>query len=61
MTPLISHNPIRIAFHEWLKLAGDLRGARSWREAIGYLFGPPGWRPDGQTAIVETRGAASVQ
>ena len=44
--PLLSHNPIRIAFHEWLNIAGDLRRARSWREAIGYLFGPPGWRPD---------------
>jgi sterol desaturase/sphingolipid hydroxylase (fatty acid hydroxylase superfamily) len=41
VTPLISHNPIRIAFHEWFKLLNDLRGARSWREAIGCLFGPP--------------------
>ena len=48
--PLISNNPIRIAFHEWLNLLDDLRGARSWREAIGYLFGPPGWRPDGPNA-----------
>ena len=46
--PLISNNPIRIAFHEWVNLLDDLRGARSWREALGYLFGPPGWRPDGQ-------------
>jgi len=61
VTPLISHNPIRIAFHEWLKLARDLRGARSWREAIGYLFGPPGWRPEQQEAIVATPGAASIQ
>ena len=48
--PLISNNPIRIAFHEWVNLLDDLRGARSWREAIGYLFGPPGWRPDGPNA-----------
>jgi sterol desaturase/sphingolipid hydroxylase (fatty acid hydroxylase superfamily) len=43
--PLRSHNPLKIAFHEWIALARDLRGARSWRAAIGYLFGPPGWRP----------------
>ena len=49
-TPLISHNPIRIAFHEWLNLFNDLRQARSWREGIGYLFGPPDWRPDGPKA-----------
>jgi sterol desaturase/sphingolipid hydroxylase (fatty acid hydroxylase superfamily) len=60
-TPLISQNPIRIAFHEWLKLAGDLRRARSSREAIGYLFGPPGWRPEQQGSIVATPGTASVR
>lgn len=61
VTPLISHNPIRIALHEWLELIDDLRRTRSWREAIGYLFGPPGWRPEKQRAIVATSGAASVQ
>jgi sterol desaturase/sphingolipid hydroxylase (fatty acid hydroxylase superfamily) len=52
VTPLATHNPIRIAFHEWLKLVDDLRRARSWREAVGYLFGPPGWRPEGQAATI---------
>ena len=50
VTPLISHNPVRIAFHEWLNLLNDLRGARSGREVMGYLFGPPGWQPDGPGA-----------
>jgi sterol desaturase/sphingolipid hydroxylase (fatty acid hydroxylase superfamily) len=45
VTPLMSYNPIRIAFHEWLEMFDDLRQARSWRQAIGSLFGPPGWRP----------------
>jgi len=61
VTPLISHNPIRIAFHEWLKLVGDLRRARSWREAAGYLFGPPGWRPRPQGALAAPLGTASLQ
>jgi sterol desaturase/sphingolipid hydroxylase (fatty acid hydroxylase superfamily) len=60
VTPLVSHNPIRIAFHDWLKMTSDLRGARSGREAIGYLFGPPAWRPDGPRAIDEARSAAGV-
>jgi hypothetical protein len=51
VTPLVSHNPIRIAFHEWLKMAKDLLGARTGREVIGYLFGPPAWRPDKTVAI----------
>ena len=44
-TPLLTNNPIGIAFHEWLELLEGLRKLRSWREAIGGLFGPPGWQP----------------
>jgi len=40
-------NPFRIVIAEWLVLARDLRRARNLREAFGYLFGPPGWSPDG--------------
>jgi sterol desaturase/sphingolipid hydroxylase (fatty acid hydroxylase superfamily) len=57
-TPLISHNPLRIAFHEWLNLFNDLRVSHSWREGIGYLFGPPGWRPEASGAAAGTRSAA---
>ncbi len=38
-------NPVKIAFAEWAALARDLRSTRSPREALGYLFGRPGWRP----------------
>lgn len=41
-------NPLKIAFHEWVGIIQDLRKARSSREVFGYLFGPPGWQPDGQ-------------
>ena len=44
---LTTFNPVMIAFHEWIAIAKDLRGARSLREVAGYLFGPPGWSPDG--------------
>ena len=44
---LTTFNPLMIAFHEWIGIAKDLRGARSFREGLGYLFGPPGWSPDG--------------
>jgi sterol desaturase/sphingolipid hydroxylase (fatty acid hydroxylase superfamily) len=43
--PLESHNPLRIAFHEWLAMARDLATASSWGERAAYAFGPPGWRP----------------
>ena len=40
-------NIVRVAFHEWTGIAKDLMSSRSPREALGYLFGPPGWSPDG--------------
>lgn len=54
-------NPIDIAFHEWRALWRDVRRARSWSEAVGYLFKPPGWSPDGSTLTArEMRTAAST-
>ena len=43
-----SFNPLYIALHEWLAMLRDLRGARSLRECLGFVLGPPGWQPDGQ-------------
>jgi sterol desaturase/sphingolipid hydroxylase (fatty acid hydroxylase superfamily) len=40
-------NPLKIALHEWIGLVRDVAGAPGWRIRLGYLFGPPGWRPDG--------------
>ena len=55
---LTTFNPVMIAFHEWIGIAKDLRGAKSAREALGYLFGPPGWSPDGSrmtSAMIKAR------
>ncbi len=51
--PLQSNNPFRIAFHQFGPLLRDLRSARNTREALGFAFGPPGWRPDGQGETTE--------
>ena len=42
-----TYNPVRIAFHEWGDLWQDVRRADTFRTRMGYLFGPPGWSPDG--------------
>ena len=42
---LATFNILRVAFHEWAGIAADV--ARHPRHAIGYIFGPPGWSPDG--------------
>lgn len=41
-------SPICIAFHEWASMVRELFAARSMREALGTVFGPPGWRIDGR-------------
>lgn len=42
-----THNPVKIAFHEWTDISRDVAKAGSLRNALGYLFGPPGWSHDG--------------
>lgn len=57
---LATFNPLTISFHEWLAIARDLKSARSLREAIGYVFGPPGWSVDGSrltSAAIKARAA----
>jgi len=39
--PVLSHNPVRIAFNEWLALARDVRAARGARARMRLIFGPP--------------------
>jgi sterol desaturase/sphingolipid hydroxylase (fatty acid hydroxylase superfamily) len=39
--PLHSHNPLRIACHEWVNLAHDLWRAPTWRERMAIVVGPP--------------------
>jgi sterol desaturase/sphingolipid hydroxylase (fatty acid hydroxylase superfamily) len=40
-------NPFRVAFHEWVGIWRDVTHAKSLHDAFGYMFGPPGWSPDG--------------
>jgi sterol desaturase/sphingolipid hydroxylase (fatty acid hydroxylase superfamily) len=44
---LASHNPLRVALHEWIGIANDIARARNPRDAALYLLAPPGWSPDG--------------
>ena len=46
VTPLRSNNPVIIAFHEWGALARDIWQARSWRERLMSVIGPPAPHPD---------------
>ncbi|MTE18448.1 sterol desaturase family protein [Streptomyces sp. TRM43335] len=45
-----TYNPLRVATHEYVAIARDLRAARDWRERAGRLFRGPGWQPSGGPA-----------
>jgi sterol desaturase/sphingolipid hydroxylase (fatty acid hydroxylase superfamily) len=48
-TNIRTHNPLRIATHEYAALWKDLRRAPDWKARWGYLFKRPGWSHDGRT------------
>jgi sterol desaturase/sphingolipid hydroxylase (fatty acid hydroxylase superfamily) len=39
--PLTTHNPLKIATHEWLRMGRDVMRARSPRDVLRSLLGPP--------------------
>jgi hypothetical protein len=42
-----SFRPGKVAFHEFIDLAHDVRAAERWRDKLGYVLRGPGWSPDG--------------
>nr|MEA2797977.1 hypothetical protein [Phenylobacterium sp.] len=52
-------NILRVAFHEWIGIGQDI--LRQPRHTLGWLFGPPGWSPDGSretSAVIKARWTA---
>ena len=39
--PIGSLNPVRVLFNEWIVMAQDVAGARTWRARLAQLFGRP--------------------
>ncbi len=52
--PLTTYSAIQICLFEWGNILHDVLRARSLRDALGYLFGPPGWAPSGQGLTTES-------
>jgi hypothetical protein len=47
-------NAISVVFHEWKQMWKDvLQPGISFRDRLGYLFGPPGWSHDGSRQTSE--------
>jgi sterol desaturase/sphingolipid hydroxylase (fatty acid hydroxylase superfamily) len=47
-----SNNPWIILTHEYADIIKDVRRAKNPKEVFMYIFGPPGWSPDGSTLTV---------
>ncbi|MDN4174389.1 sterol desaturase family protein [Nocardioides sp. SOB77] len=43
--PVGTYNLLTLQTHEYAAIARDVRGAPTLRDKLGYVFGPPGWRP----------------
>ena len=43
--PVDTYNVLRLQFHEFAAIGRDVRSSAAWRERLGFVFGPPGWRP----------------
>jgi sterol desaturase/sphingolipid hydroxylase (fatty acid hydroxylase superfamily) len=44
---LRTFRPVKVAFHEYQAMWRDVRAADNWRDRLGYVFGGPAWKPDG--------------
>jgi sterol desaturase/sphingolipid hydroxylase (fatty acid hydroxylase superfamily) len=45
-TNIETHNPVRVAFHEYAALLRDVRRASGWRLRLSILLRGPGWAPE---------------
>jgi len=43
--PVDTYNLLTLEYGQYAEIGRDLRAARTWRERIGYVLGPPGWAP----------------
>lgn len=50
--PPNSYNPVVILTHEFKDIWNDVRQSKNIRHAFMYVFGPPGWSPDGSRLTV---------
>lgn len=48
---ITSHNPLVIAFHEYIAIGRDLRAAKGLRDRLGILWHGPGWRAPSIDAV----------
>ncbi|MBY0572195.1 MAG: sterol desaturase family protein [Undibacterium sp.] len=50
--PMLSYNPLRVEFTQWIILLNDLFKARRLKTFLAHLFGPPEWKSDQSSEII---------
>lgn len=53
LKPPNSYNPLVIVTHEYASIWQDVKKSKSFRDKLMYIFGPPGWSPEGDTLTVK--------
>lgn len=56
-----SFNPLRVATHEWSDMIADVRGTKSLKVKLGFIFKGPGWSPSTGTQIKKTDEPPAVE
>ncbi len=66
-TNLQTFNPVRIATHEYLDIATDVAGARSWSDRLSFVLRGPGWayerrpgRQGGEASPIEATASSAA-
>jgi sterol desaturase/sphingolipid hydroxylase (fatty acid hydroxylase superfamily) len=55
-----TYNPVKVAFHEWIRMASDIKKTNSAKNWLNYIIQPPGWSHDGSTkTTAEMRNSSS--
>ena len=49
--PVNTDNVWKLETREYVAIAHDVRSANTWRDKLGYIFGPPGWEPASRGTI----------
>jgi len=55
--PVETFNLITLEYGDYAAIARNVRRATSWRERLGYVFGPPGWAPARRDETLSAAGA----
>lgn len=59
-TPVGTHHPVRLQTREYAAMLSDVRRAPRLRDKLGYVVGPPGWRPQVPVAVPAPAGTTGV-